>query len=102
MARSTRPTAVYQLRVSLQGIEPVIWRRPQVPAEVTLTRLHHVLQVVMGWGDYHEHGFLIDGTEYGPRTMATGPTVIGERGLQLRYEVRTAPAQFTYLYDFAA
>jgi hypothetical protein len=23
---------------------------------------------VMGWGDYHEHGFIIDGTEYGPRT----------------------------------
>ncbi len=84
----------------LAGIEPPIWRRLLVPCETTLTRLHHILQTAMGWGEYHEHGFRIDGTEYGPRTIATGPIVIGERGLQLHYQVRTAPAQFTYRYDF--
>lgn len=100
MARAGRPTAVYQLHVTLARTDPPVWRRLQVAAETTLTRLHHILQIVMGWGDDHEHGFIIDGTEYGPRTRATGPIVIGERGLQLKYEVRTAPAQFTYLYDF--
>ncbi len=97
MRRTTRAPTLYQLLVTLEGIEPPIWRRLLVPGETTLTRLHHILQTAMGWGEYHEHGFRIDGTEYGPRTIATGPIVLGERGLSLRYLVWTAPAQFTYL-----
>ena len=51
---------IYTLRVELEGIEPLIWRRIQVPAAITLPRLHRVLQVVMGWTDSHLHSFRID------------------------------------------
>jgi hypothetical protein len=40
--------------------EPPIWRRIQVP-DCTLGDLHVILQVVMGWEDYHLHQFIVRG-----------------------------------------
>jgi len=36
-----------------------IWRRIQVWEDATLAQLHRVLQMVMGWEDYHLHEFRI-------------------------------------------
>ena len=55
---------IFQLKVSLQGIKPAIWRRIQVPGDTTLDRLHKVIQLCMGWTDSHLHQFLIDRTCY--------------------------------------
>jgi hypothetical protein len=52
------------LRVALVDLEPVIWRRLQVPGEVRLSRLHRILQAAMGWEDYHLHRFEIAGQSY--------------------------------------
>ena len=57
-AGDTAPT-VYQLKVTLIDSQPPIWRRVQVESGVTLDRLHHTLQVVMGWTDSHMHGFRV-------------------------------------------
>jgi hypothetical protein len=38
----------YRLHISLQDIEPLIWRRVIVPTDFTLYGLHHVIQVAMG------------------------------------------------------
>jgi hypothetical protein len=45
--------AVYQFKVTLCGLHPPIWRRIQVWEDATLAQLHRVLQMVMGWEDYH-------------------------------------------------
>ena len=58
------PAPIYQLHVELQGSKPPIWRRIQVPGEITLDRLHSVLQLCMDWEDQHLHQFLIDRTCY--------------------------------------
>jgi hypothetical protein len=50
---------VYQFKVILQGIEPPIWRRIQVPASYSFWDLHVALQDSMGWDDYHLHMFRI-------------------------------------------
>jgi hypothetical protein len=44
---------VYQFKVTLKDIRPPIWRRFQVTNDITLHRLHLVLQAVMGWQNYH-------------------------------------------------
>ncbi|MGZ3612110.1 MAG: IS1096 element passenger TnpR family protein [Ktedonobacteraceae bacterium] len=44
---------VYQLHIRLAYIEPPIWRRIVVPGQISLFRLHRMLQVVMGWENYH-------------------------------------------------
>jgi hypothetical protein len=58
------PEMVYQLKVMLKGSKPPIWRRVQVPGDITLHRLHMIIQCVMGWTNSHLYSFLIAGTEY--------------------------------------
>jgi len=65
MPKRTKPvTSVHQLRVSLHNVSPPVWRRLQVPSNITLLRLHRLLQIVMGWSDYHLHQFLLGEVTY--------------------------------------
>jgi len=47
----------YLLRIEMREVEPVVWRQFIVPAEISLDRLHDVIQIVMGWKDSHLHEF---------------------------------------------
>src|SRR6516164_4880429 len=49
---------VYELKITLRGSKPAIWRRVQVPGSINLNRLDDVFQVVMGWTDSHLHQFV--------------------------------------------
>ena len=49
--------ALYLLKITLQDIQPLIWRRIQVWEDITLGTLHTLLQIVMDWEDYHLHDF---------------------------------------------
>jgi hypothetical protein len=51
--RNTPPPSVHQLKVTLAQVRPPVWRRIQVASDVTLARLHRVLQVAMGWENRH-------------------------------------------------
>src|SRR5664280_103965 len=57
--------SVYQLRVVVRGVSPLIWRRLLVPADTTIAGLHAVLQVAFGWTGTHLHRFVVQGREYG-------------------------------------
>jgi hypothetical protein len=59
------PNQIYQIKVTLNETHPPIWRRIQVPANITLLKLHDILQIVMGWEGYHLHMFTIEGSVYG-------------------------------------
>lgn len=62
----TRPgQPVLQLHVSLDEVEPTVWRRLLVPGSVRLDKLHHMLQAAMGWTDSHLHCFEIGGVRFG-------------------------------------
>ncbi len=56
---------VYQIKVVLQGISPMIWRRLLVKSDSTIEDLHYALQIAMGWSDIHLHYFTIHGQQYG-------------------------------------
>lgn len=43
----------FQLRVTLAGVHPAVWRRIHLRADTPLSRLHDVLQVAMGWQGFH-------------------------------------------------
>jgi len=66
MATITKPKV--QMRISLTGHEPVIWRRVLVPGSAHLDRLHMIFQVVMGWTNSHLHAFEIGDARYRPGT----------------------------------
>lgn len=56
---------IYQIRVWLRKISPMIWRRLLIRGDSTIADLHYTLQIAMGWSDYHLHRFYIHGKEYG-------------------------------------
>lgn len=43
----------YIVKVELDQATPSVWRKFIVPAHISLDRLHDVLQIVLGWVDYH-------------------------------------------------
>ena len=95
--------ALYQLRITLRDIQPPIWRRIQVWEDVTLARLHTVLQILMDWEDYHLHEFVIGRRLYSvpdPDDEMYERKVTDERQVRLSDVVVHVGTQFTYLYDF--
>jgi len=91
---------VYQLKVVLQGISPMIWRRILVKSDSTIADLHYTLQIVMGWTDSHLHRFIIHAKEYGIAQMggiwfSDDPAQVKLSDLDLRVRER-----FVYEYDF--
>ena len=93
---------IAQIKVSLQDVEPVIWRRLEVPAEIKLARLHVALQAAMGWQDYHLHAFRIGDIEYGvpnPEYEPMGVPLKDDRRATLRSLVGVGES-FVYEYDF--
>jgi hypothetical protein len=48
---------MYQLKITLNGINPPIWRRLLVSENITLYKLHHIIQITMGWSNAHLYWF---------------------------------------------
>ena len=55
---------VLQLRIALLETEPVIWRRILVDDTSTLHQLHRMIQILLGWWDYHLYRFDVEGALY--------------------------------------
>jgi hypothetical protein len=47
------------LRIELEAVKPLVWRRIVVPGQWTFATLHRYLQWVMGWQDSHAHEFQV-------------------------------------------
>lgn len=100
MSDSPEPV-IYQLKVALLGISPMIWRRLLVKSDSTIEDLHYTLQIAMGWEDIHLHHFIIHGKQYG----ITQPGGIGFSDCALDVELATfrfrVKERFLYEYDFS-
>ena len=74
-----------------------------MPADITLTKLHHVIQAAMGWEDYHLHEFRIGDSGYGIRDPKLdeiyGPDH-DEQDYRLDQVISHAGMTFRYVYDF--
>jgi len=89
------PLSIYQLRIVLRGISPLVWRRVLLHSTTTLAHLHAILQILFAWSDEHLHSFHIHGREYGSNGASTRGIVLRDLGLH-RGE------RFRYVYDFGA
>jgi Plasmid pRiA4b ORF-3-like protein len=92
--------AVYQLKVTLQGARPPVWRRFQVPGQITLARLHLVLQAVMGWENDHLYMFRVGQRRIGEPSDDYGNRTEDASRIELRKVAGQRGARLTYIYDF--
>lgn len=101
MAASKQPGSIYQIKVTLAGIEPQIWRRFQVPSSISLNKLHEILQVVMGWDNCHLYQFIIDEEYYGrPEPGGFDDDVQNAKKVKLGEVYQGSKTSFVYEYDF--
>jgi hypothetical protein len=102
MARAQRSTTpiVYQIKVTLKGSRPPIWRRIQVASDTTLAQLHRILQRVMGWEGSHLYQFVIGSTPYGEPAMLGELDAKDARMVTLEILVPREKSKFLYEYDF--
>lgn len=98
-ARSSGAIDVLELTVTLRDVEPRIWRRLRVRANITLTVFHDVLQKVMGWTDSHLHLFRAGGIEYGVRDPEM-PALRSEKSVRLGTLLLKPGDRLVYEYDF--
>ena len=90
------------VKVTLKHTKPPVWRRLVVPGDLTLDRVHDVLQIAMGWTDSHLHRFFAgtardddyfvteydveEGDDGTPEEEARLDQVLREPGDRIRYE----------------
>jgi len=92
----------FQLSIKLLEIQPPIWRRLAVPGTVTLAKLHNILQIVMGWGNYHIYLFNVGREQYGEGVSEWADyaqRVVNAKRVMLQDIAARKGARFIYTYD---
>jgi len=56
---------IYQIKISLIGAKPPIWRTVLVPGNIGLAAFHDIIQFTIGWTDSHLHQFIANQVFYG-------------------------------------
>ncbi len=92
---------IYQLKITLKDARPPIWRRVQVASNITLGKLHRIIQAAMGWTNSHLHSFLIQGAEYGQPMPEYDFDVKNEQRVKLSQVVTGEKGKFLYILGMA-
>jgi hypothetical protein len=90
----------YRLKVTLRDVRPPIWRRFIVPDDITLLKLHELLQIIMGWTDSHLHEFAVGGIRFSRPGFDLPAPREDEGRFRLRDVLRKPSDRLLYEYDF--
>lgn len=101
----------FDLLLELSHVTPRVWRLLRVPADLRLDDLHHAIQTLMAWDDFHPHVFEVGDREYGPRPdpdddedeaeLREASAWAGDDSeLTIAQALAGSPDGITYVYDF--
>ncbi len=91
-------TSFLQLKISLRDSKPLIWRRIIVKDTITFHKLHEILQVVMGWENYHLYDFMVNEQRFTLPVPDWNEKVIDSKKVKL--QILKLKQKFYYTYDF--
>jgi Plasmid pRiA4b ORF-3-like protein len=93
---------IARLQIQLDDLEPVIWRRVEVPLTSSLKGLHEVIQAVMLFEDYHLFQFDIADKRYGIPDPEWDHMreVLDAKNTKLGAVIDRGVSTFSYTYDF--
>jgi len=95
--------STYQIKVTLDGVRPPIWRRILIQSDITLGNLHTILQIVMGWTNSHLHQFISGRTLYGEQDdddFMFDPDIEDENKYRINDLLKKEKDWIRYEYDF--
>jgi hypothetical protein len=98
--RSAGPRNIHRIKVTLRGAKPPIWRRFEVPSDITLRRLHRVIQAGFGWLDYHLHLFETPAGLYGMPDPDDDLAIRSDANKKLSAVADWPGDRIRYTYDF--
>jgi hypothetical protein len=94
-------TTVHQVKVSLHGAKPPVWRQIEIPSAMRLDLVHEVMQAAFGWDGYHLHAFETVCGEFGaPDDDDDWSDRKDEATAALAQVAAAEKAKVVYLYDF--
>jgi hypothetical protein len=103
---STANAPVFQIKITLNDIDPPIWRRILVSCETKLSQLHDIIQAAMGWQNEHMYLFEIGIVRFtsgdDPENL-TELTAVDARCVQLLHLVRPdhpLRGDFHFAFDY--
>ena len=91
---------IYQIKITLLGSDPLIWRSIQVAGNTNLRQLHEIIQVAMGWTNSHLYQFHIDGEYYGQPDSEFDSDIKDAVKVRLQSLYKGKKTKFIYEYDF--
>ena len=100
MNKTTLTSNVIQFRLSVKDVKPEIWRKLLVSSDITLEKLHTILQVLMGWKNRHLYAFVVNEKRYSPPNEDddTAKSRLIQTKLSTLFDERIEA--ITYEYDF--
>ncbi len=99
-SKRTGTSTIHQLKITLKGSRPPIWRRVQVASDISLVKLHTTVQIAMGWTDSHLHQFIVGETYYGEPDPGWDAEVEDGKTARLSQIAPNPKDKLTYEYDF--
>lgn len=89
---------IIQLKITLRDLHPPIWRRIQVRDNISFHKLHEIIQVVMGWANYHLYDFHVNEQRFSLPDGDWDENVIPSKKIKLN--ILKEKQKFDYTYDF--
>lgn len=81
-------SVIYEIKASLEGSSPSIFRAIRIPAFFSLSLLHEVFQAAFAWENFHRHFF-----------KSTGGDLIKNEDEITLHDLLGSNKGITYLYD---
>jgi hypothetical protein len=92
--------SIYQIKISLIGSKPPIWRTVLVSSDLGLAAFHDVIQTAMGWTNSHLHQFIANKKFYGIPDDNFELEMEDETEYQLSHLLKKEKDTLIYEYDF--
>ncbi len=97
--------AGFRVRLDLHGAKPPVWRRLELPGNLTLPQVHDMIQAALGWSDSHLHRFRTGKDHRSPSFLSAFDVDEGEEGVlednvRLDQLVAAKGDDLWYEYDF--
>jgi len=91
---------IFQIKISLDNAKPSIYRTILVESDTTFIDFHHIIQISMGWDDYHMYQF-----ETGDYTIAEPDELmeiesIDPASITINEVLKQSGDKIKYEYDF--